>query len=83
MHQPDDALKDWTCLRRAFGSSEDPEDQALAVELERFLQAAPVFSRRFAAKHPLSEQTREGQQREQETSRKDEDRAHDTTGPER
>jgi hypothetical protein len=83
MPERNEALKNWMGLRQAFASSQDPEDQALAAELERFLQAAPVFSRRLAAKHPLSEHTREGQQRKHETSRKDEDRGHDTTEPER
>ena len=83
MPERDEALKNWSGLRQVLASSQDPEDRTLAGELERFLQAAPVFSQRMAGKHPPFEQTREGQQREHDGRRANEDRAQDTTRPER
>jgi hypothetical protein len=83
MPERDEALENWSGLRHAFESSQDPEDRALAVELNRFLRAAPVFAWRMAGKQPPFEQTRDGQQRGHDARQVNDDRAQDTTRPER
>ena len=78
-----EALKTWSELGQAFASSQDPEDRALAGEVERFIRAAPIFARRLAAQHSLLQRTRDGQQPERTEGRQNEARPQGTGGPER
>ena len=83
MPERDEALKDWSRLGQTLASSPDPEDRALAGEVERFLRATPVFARRLAPDGSLLWDTQDGQHHEHGKSRLKEDRAQDTGGPER
>jgi hypothetical protein len=83
MNERDEALRNWSGLGQAFASSQDPEDRALAGEVERFLRVAPIFARRLAAQHPLLRRTQDTQQPERTKTHQSDDRPQDTGGPER
>jgi hypothetical protein len=57
----DEALKSWSGLRQALATSRDPQDRALADEVERFLRTAPVFAQRLAADRALPRDTQDQQ----------------------
>ena len=83
MKERDEALENWSGLGRAFASSQDPEDRALAGEVARFLPSAPIFARRLAAQHSRLRSTQDSRQSERAKSHRSEDRPQETGGPER
>jgi len=82
MNERDEALANWRALGQAFASSQDPEDRALAREVERFLRAAPVFAGRLAADGSLVRGTQD-RHHERKKKQRNDDRSQDTGGPER
>jgi len=83
MNEREEALANWRELGQAFASSQDPEDRALAHEVERFLRAAPVFAGRLAVDGSLLRGSQDRQHHEHKKKQRNEDRAQDTGGPER
>jgi len=77
-----EALKNWSGLAIALARSHNPNDRALASEVERFVRAAPVFSHLLEDRQ-FPQRIRDSQNVEHGRTRREKDRAHPSAGPER
>jgi hypothetical protein len=83
MPEREEALRSWSGLAQALAGSRNPEDRHLAGEVERFVQAAPVFSRLLSPEGSPPQRTRGTHRIEHGKERRPKDRAQFPGGHER